>query len=106
MPYYGLYPLPDWVGVLFAIVLIVLIVWKFAGGLPKVLLLLLSPILIPAMLVGVIFKALFYWLCESMSKLLPAGCFMQNWFYEKYLDMKYPSRVRRRRNGKLSIDNE
>jgi len=53
--------------------------------------------------VGIIFViaslcALWEFSCYCLSKLLPKGSDNQQWFENKYLDMKYPSRVRRRRN--------
>lgn len=44
--------------------------------------------------------ALLSTICESISKKLTKGSKLQCWFEKKYLDLKHPSRVRRRKNRK------
>lgn len=41
---------------------------------------------------------LWYLFCRSMATIMHKGSKNQKWFEEKYLDIKYPSRVRRRNN--------
>ena len=41
---------------------------------------------------------LWFLVCKSMATLMHKDSKKQKWFEEKYLDIKYPSRVRRRQN--------
>lgn len=43
-------------------------------------------------------RVCWYWTCCGMSNWLRKGCWLQRWFENEFLDMKHPSRVRRRRN--------
>ena len=55
-------------------------------------------------LAGAIIKGTWFWIAKGMSAVLPKGTDIQKWFEERYLDEKYPSRVRRRRNAKRNIN--
>jgi hypothetical protein len=90
--------MPEWLAILVLLAIVGFLLWKFAASVPKFLIYLLFPIMLPAMMVGVILKAVFFWICASMKDLLPKDNSIQRWFEEKYLDLKYPSRVRRRKN--------
>lgn len=50
------------------------------------------------MVVYAVVLAAWYWFCYGMHKMLKKGSWLQQWFENTYLDQKYPSRVRRRRN--------
>lgn len=50
----------------------------------------------------VLVNTAWYWFCCGMSRWLKKGTQIQNWFENQFLDMRYPSRVRRRRNKLLN----
>ena len=53
---------------------------------------------------GGVIRAIWFWITKGMTKLLPEGSDIQKWFEQRYLDEKYPSRVRRRRNARRKIN--
>lgn len=50
------------------------------------------------MVVYALLFAAWYWFCYGMHKWLKKNTRLQRWFENEFLDLKYPSRVRRRRN--------
>lgn len=50
--------------------------------------------------VGVLLRVYWFWFVKGMSSVLPKESNIQKWFEERYLDERYPSRVRRRKNAK------
>lgn len=50
--------------------------------------------------VCVLLRVLWFWFVKGMTSILPKESNIQKWFEERYLDERYPSRVRRRRNAK------
>lgn len=53
--------------------------------------------------VCVLLRVLWFWFVKGMTSILPKESNIQKWFEERYLDERYPSRVRRRRNGKRKM---
>lgn len=53
-------------------------------------------------LITSIVQAIWYWFCYGMIKMLPEGLQIYDWFNRHYLDIKHPSRKRRRKRQKLS----
>ena len=53
--------------------------------------------------VGVLLRVLWFWFVKGMTSILPKESNIQKWFEERYLDERYPSRVRRRRNAKRKM---
>ena len=53
--------------------------------------------------VCVLLRVLWFWFVKGMTSILPKESNIQKWFEERYLDERYPSRVRRRRNAKRKI---
>ena len=53
--------------------------------------------------VCVLLRALWFWFVKGMTSILPKESNIQKWFEERYLDERYPSRVRRRRNAKRKM---
>lgn len=83
-----------------AIGMICMAIISFCGtglGVAAIIFVLFSIIFLLAIVWGAI---LAFWsaICESVSKKLPQGSKMQCWFEKQHLDLKYPSRVRRRKN--------
>lgn len=80
--------------------------WFFGGLIALVLALLIIALCAIVVSVFVIvitawIAALWTWFCRFMAWALPDGAKVQGWFKEKYLNLKYPSRVRRRKNKRL-----
>jgi len=98
MYYYPFYPMPEWLVILVLLALVAFLLWRLAASMPKILIFLLSPVLLPVMVVAVILKVVWYQVSAFMADHLPKDSSMQMWFEVKYLDLKYPSRVRRRKN--------
>lgn len=48
-------------------------------------------------LITSIAQSIWYWFCYGMTKILPEKSQIFDWFNRQYLDMKYPSRKRRRK---------
>ena len=46
--------------------------------------------------VCVLLRVLWFWFVKGMTSILPKESNIQKWFEERYLDERYPSRVRRR----------
>ena len=85
-----------------AIGMICMAIISFCGtglGIAAILFVLFAIMFMLAIVWGAVL-ALWSTICESISKKLPHGSKLQNWFEKKYLDLKYPSRVRRRKNKK------
>ena len=57
--------------------------------------------LIALVAVLIIAKAAWYRICQVMSSRLKKGTKAHLWFENQYLDMRFPSRVRRRHNKLL-----
>ena len=55
------------------------------------------------LVVGVLLRVLWFWFVKGMTSILPKESNIQKWFEERYLDERYPSRVRRRRNAKRKM---
>ena len=53
--------------------------------------------------VCVLLRVLWFWFVKGMTSILPKESNIQKWFEERYLDERYPSRVRRRRNAKRKM---
>ena len=53
--------------------------------------------------VCVLLRVLCFWFVKGMTSILPKESNIQKWFEERYLDERYPSRVRRRRNAKRKM---
>ena len=53
--------------------------------------------------VCVLLRVLWFWFVKGMTSMLPKESNIQKWFEERYLDERYPSRVRRRRNAKRKM---
>jgi len=53
--------------------------------------------------VCVLLRVLWFWFVKGMSSVLPKESNIQKWFEERYLDERYPSRVRRRKNAKRKM---
>ena len=53
--------------------------------------------------VCVLLRVLWFWFVKGMTSILPKESNIQKWFEERYLDKRYPSRVRRRRNAKRKM---
>ena len=53
--------------------------------------------------VCVLLRVLWFWFVKGMTSILPKESNIQKWFEERYLDERYPSRVRRRRNTKRKM---
>ncbi len=49
--------------------------------------------------VCVLLRVLWFWFVKGMTSILPKESNIQKWFEERYLDERFPSRVRRRRNA-------
>lgn len=47
--------------------------------------------------VTALLRAGWFWLCRGMMALTPETSALHEWFKNKWLDMKHPSRVRRRK---------
>ena len=43
-------------------------------------------------------RVIWFWTCRGLAHWLKKGSRLQLWFENEFLDMKYPSRVRRRKN--------
>ena len=55
------------------------------------------------LVVGVLLRVYWYWFVKGMSSVLPKESNIQKWFEERYLDERYSSRVRRRKNAKRKM---
>ena len=55
------------------------------------------------LVVGILLRVYWYWFVKGMSSVLPKESNIQKWFEERYLDERFPSRVRRRRNAKRKM---
>ena len=55
------------------------------------------------LVVGVLLRVIWFWFVKGMKSILPKESNIQKWFEERYLDERYPSRVRRRRNAKRKM---
>ena len=53
--------------------------------------------------VCVLLRVLWFWFVKGMTSILPKESNIQKWFEERYLDERFPSRVRRRRNAKRKM---
>ncbi len=53
--------------------------------------------------VCVLLRVLWFWFVKGMTSILPKESNIQKWFEERYLDERYPSRARRRRNAKRKM---
>ena len=53
--------------------------------------------------VCVLLRVLWFWFVKGMTSILPKESNIQKWFEERYLDERYPSRVRRRRKAKRKM---
>lgn len=53
--------------------------------------------------VCVLLRVLWFWFVKGMTSILPKESNIQKWFEERYLDERYPSRVRRRKNAKRKM---
>ena len=53
--------------------------------------------------VCVLLRVLWFWFVKGMTSILPKESNIQKWFEERYLDERYPSRVRRIRNAKRKM---
>ena len=53
--------------------------------------------------VCVLLRVLWFRFVKGMTSILPKESNIQKWFEERYLDERYPSRVRRRRNAKRKM---
>jgi len=85
-----------------AIGMICMAIISFCGtglGIAAILFVLFAIMFLLAIVWGAVL-ALWSTICESISNKLPQGSKMQCWFEKQYLDLKYPSRVRRRKNKK------
>lgn len=52
-------------------------------------------------LVAALGRAAWFWFCRSMVAIAPESSSIHSWFNEKLLDLKHPSRVRRRNKAAL-----
>ena len=53
--------------------------------------------------VCVLLRVLWFWFVKGITSILPKESNIQKWFEERYLDERFPSRVRRRRNAKRKM---
>lgn len=53
--------------------------------------------------VCVLLRVLWFWFVKGMTSILPKESNIQKWFEERYLDERFPSRVRRRKNAKRKM---
>ena len=53
--------------------------------------------------VCVLLRVLWFWFVKGLTSILPKESNIQKWFEERYLDERFPSRVRRRRNAKRKM---
>ena len=53
--------------------------------------------------VCVLLRVLWFWFVKGMTSILPKESNIQKWSEERYLDERFPSRVRRRRNAKRKM---
>jgi len=53
--------------------------------------------------VCVLLRVLWFWFVKGMTSILSKESNIQKWFEERYLDERYPSRVRRRKNAKRKM---
>lgn len=83
-----------WIAI--AAIIIVLAVMGVSVSLAKII-----GYLLLFMVVYTVLMAAWYWFCYGMQMWLKKGTWLQQWFENKFLDMKFPSRVRRRRNKLL-----
>ena len=83
-----------WIAI--AAIIIVLAVMGVSVSLAKII-----GYLLLFMVVYTLLMVAWYWLCYGMQKWLKKDTALQRWFRNKFLDMKFPSRVRRRRNKLL-----